>query len=410
MKKIISILLVIVMCISLSSCVMQSEMKILEDGQIEMSTKTTCSETELNKIVEYLNANIGKEIEIMGETQVLDEDTVVEMEAYIDAFKLNANEEVVGDETYYSEEESASVDYSDLLITGNAFIKITPTEFLTYSYVFEAMSSDDITSELTSMIGIDPNLYKEITGVDVVYESTIKMPYKIVRTNATLIDDYTVDGINTPDNRIIYIVTEKADESLINAENIEATITQMAKEDVLNSRAPTPYVSFISKTGVKIEFDFSKYDRHEVEYKVNGGEWKLYKTTDKFFCKVKNLKAGKKYSFRVTGILETDEFGTLRSKTSKVVTKNFADFNAPKFTLSSLKKGFKVSFSKRPSENYQVKYSKNKNMKKAKTAWVYSKTQNIKGLKAKTTYYVQVRKSVDWVNGDWSKAKKIKTK
>ncbi len=409
MKKIISILLVIVMCVSLSSCVMHTGITILEDGQVELSSKITYSKTALDRIVEYLNANIGKEIEFMGMTEVLDEEGVVEMEASIEELKLNAKEDVVGDETYYIQEETETVDLDYFSSDSLYYTKATTTEFLMYSYKKDGAIGGDMLAELEALGEDIMKHYQEITGEEIKVEYEVAMPYKIVKTNATLVNDYTFDLMSVEDTTL-YAITEKADESLINAEDIKATIANMAKEDALNSKAAKPGATFSSKTSISVEINDSRFDKYAVEYKVSGGKWKLYKTTSNYYCNVKKLQPGKKYFFRITGILETDEFGELRGITSKEATKNFADLKAPKFTLSSLKKGFKVSFTKRPSEEYQVKYSTNKNMKKAKTAWVYSKTQKVNGLKAKTTYYVQVRKSVDYVYGDWSKAKKIKTK
>lgn len=91
--------------------------------------------------------------------------------------------------------------------------------------------------------------------------------------------------------------------------------------------------------------------------------------------------------------------------------------------LTAGKKSFTVKWSKASSKNrkqmtgYQIKYSTSSNMSKAKTVTVKSttaKAKTIKKLKAKKTYYVQIRtykivKGVKHYSG-WSKAKKVRTK
>ena len=408
MKKLISILLVVVMCLSLSSCVTKTSITVLEDGKIKINSKLLYSKTALESLVAFFNDNVGKEVN--GE--VLDKETAAEYEAYIETIMLNTNEETIDGKVYYVQEEEYTEDSGYISSDYTAFNKATPTEFLMYSYGAE-FNMEQESLEALAELGEDIiNFYKDITGEDITIEMTVTMPYKIAKTNVTLIDDYTID-LAAANSKCIYAITENADEALLNDENIEATISNMAKEEVLNTKTAKPLVEFVSKTSVRVEINDGRFSKYDVEYKVAGGEWKLYKTVDIYgYCKVKNLKPGKKYYFRTTGIIETEEFGVLRGIASKAVVKDFAKLNAPKFALSSIKKGFKVTFDKKPEDYgcYEIKYSTKKNMKKANKTWIYAKSGKVKGLKAKTKYYVQVRKSVDYTYSDWSKVKTIKTK
>ena len=91
--------------------------------------------------------------------------------------------------------------------------------------------------------------------------------------------------------------------------------------------------------------------------------------------------------------------------------------------LTAGKKAFTAKWTKATSKNraqmtgYQIRYSTSSKMSGAKTVTVKSKTattKTIKKLKAKKTYYVQLRtyKTIRGVKycSSWSSAKKIKTK
>ena len=78
--------------------------------------------------------------------------------------------------------------------------------------------------------------------------------------------------------------------------------------------------------------------------------------------------------------------------------------------LSSSKKSAKISWKKVKCDKYQIRYSTQKNMKKAMyITYKNSKTSaTIKGLKKNKKYYVQIRTKAGKKYSAWSKAKIIK--
>ena len=107
--------------------------------------------------------------------------------------------------------------------------------------------------------------------------------------------------------------------------------------------------------------------------------------------------------------------GASKSRTFKIVPKGTSIKKA-----KPAKKGFSVSVKKQTKQTtgYQLRYSTKKSMKGAKTAMFKNAkktTLKVKKLKAKKTYYVQVRtyKKVGgktYYYSSWSKAKAVKTK
>lgn len=101
--------------------------------------------------------------------------------------------------------------------------------------------------------------------------------------------------------------------------------------------------------------------------------------------------------------------------TSKVVVSRPGKVSVKKVVRSKNNRNIKINIKKvKGVTGYQIKYSTNKKLKKAKTVTTKSVKKTLKKLK-KRTYYIQVRAYVVKsgnvkVTGDWSKIKKVKVR
>lgn len=101
--------------------------------------------------------------------------------------------------------------------------------------------------------------------------------------------------------------------------------------------------------------------------------------------------------------------------TSKVVVSRPGKVSVKKVVRSKNNRNIKINIKKvKGVTGYQIKYSTNKKLKKAKTVTTKSAKKTLKKLKKKT-YYIQVRAYVVKsgnvkVTGDWSKIKKVKVR
>ncbi len=129
----------------------------------------------------------------------------------------------------------------------------------------------------------------------------------------------------------------------------------------------------------------------------------------------KTAKKGGTYYYKITALNSLGQ-STVFSNVKSVKTMSFSSY--PTIKLSALKKGLKVTFSKKVTNasGYQISYSVYRNMKSAKYVNVKSssKYKNITKLKARKKYYVRVRayRTINGkkVYGNWSSKKAITTK
>ena len=107
--------------------------------------------------------------------------------------------------------------------------------------------------------------------------------------------------------------------------------------------------------------------------------------------------------------------GNGATTTSKVVVSRPGKVSVKKVVRSKNNRNIKINIKKvKGVTGYQIKYSTNKKLKKAKTVTTKSVKKTLKKLKKKT-YYIQVRAYVVKsgnvkVTGDWSKIKKVKVR
>lgn len=162
-----------------------------------------------------------------------------------------------------------------------------------------------------------------------------------------------------------------------------------------NGKAKTPTVKVYNSAGKQISS--SNYTVKYASGRKNVGKYKVtvtFKSTSKYY-------SGSKVAY-----LKINPKGTYISSLTKA---------RKAFTVKWKKQSTKMAASR--ITGYQVRYSTSSKMTNAKTVTVkgYSKTsRKISKLKARKTYYVQVRtyKTVSGTNyySSWSKAKAVKTK
>ena len=421
MKKIISILLVVVMSFCLASCSFNESIQILENSIAKYYMSFEIAETQLVALEEFLKANKGQIIfttDDISETPIVIDDALVE--EMLDYFEEIRDLKNIGTKEapvygYYVVDAYSIKDYANNDDTSGHW-ELTPTEIAMYMYeetVYEAMMYlFDISG------GADQELEKLLNYLDLEYScsTTIKMPYKITKTNATLVDDYTVDISDVLGDNFLYVVTEESTSEWALEDNIKQVFVDNAKQHITSMKTKKPVVCFDSETSAYIDFIGNYFPHYAVEYKTSGGKWKTPKNMkpDSYYgVVIKDLKPGKKYDFRIKGYYESDDFGKVYGVASKSVSLDFGNLKTPKFTLTSGKKSFKINMKKdyKGIWYYQVKYSKNKNMKNAKTKKFTSKIKTIEKLKPNTTYYVKIRKAFKYNTfSDWTKVKTIKTK
>lgn len=403
------------MCFAMASCTYYTNIEIKENGKMKATAGYSLTKTEVDGFKNYITSNIGKEVSMDGEKMVLDKESANEYLDELDTLITSCNtKEVDGETVYYSEvSTAASLDEQNDTLSDLSCGKFTTTDVWVYSLDNVTSVLGEDMEDMGDMGQISPfDDYK----LEFKIEVTIKMPYKITKTNGTLIDDYTVDVASVGDSNYFYIITEKSTADWTKSENIVESIKNMTIKQIKESKID-PSIYFSKKTTAKIYWSES-YSKVIIQCKVGSGKWKTVATVkgSKGVYTQKNLKANTKYSFKLQGYVESKDLGKVYGKISKSVSLNTNVFKAPKFTVKAGKKSFTVKMAKKYAgvSNYEVKYSKNENMKKAKKTWSFYKTCKVKKLKKGTTYYVQTRKVIDgeWrpVYSDWSKVKKVTVK
>lgn len=188
------------------------------------------------------------------------------------------------------------------------------------------------------------------------------------------------------------------------------------------SKLATPKISsaaVVGKNKIKVKYgkvSGAKY--YQLYRKVNTGGWKKVKTVSSKYNYItdKTASAAGTYQYRVRAV---DAKGGVSAYSNIKKVTGVMNFSAkPTIKLASLKKGVKVTLSKKVTNagGYQIQYSKKKTMKSAKTTTMKktAKYKKVTKLTAKTRYYVRVRayKVIAGKKqyGKWSTKKYVTTK
>ena len=175
----------------------------------------------------------------------------------------------------------------------------------------------------------------------------------------------------------------------------------------------------VGKNQIKVKYgkvSGAKY--YQLYRKVNTGSWKKIKTVSSKYLTItdKTASAAGTYQYKVRAV--DAKGGVSKDSNIKKVTGVMSFSAKPTIKLASIKKGVKVTLSKKVTNagGYQIQYSKKKTMKSAKTTTMKktAKYKNVTKLTAKTRYYVRVRayKVIAGKKqyGKWSTIKYVTTK
>ncbi len=206
-----------------------------------------------------------------------------------------------------------------------------------------------------------------IYGEDFTVKLQVTMPYLITKTNGTLSENKKTVTFDLMKGGKIYAYTEKSSKS--------AKI--YFKKDYLKSNS-SAYLSWNKVKGAK---------KYKLQYKASDAKkWKSV-TTTKTAKTIKGLKAGKKYSFKVTAITKSKKFTT--QKTTITTLKKVAVK-----VKSKTNKSIKLSWKKDKTADGYIVYKKNSKKADWKKLTTIKKdstiTYNVKGLKADKKYYFKV--------------------
>lgn len=416
-KKLLAVVFAFVFIVTATGCTVTSDMTIGANNKVTAKTEIKISKTEIDSMVTK-----------MGEDSILTSSDIVEM-----LKEFGAKSCVEGGETYYviSQSETAALSELNTNETVGVAANYTTTDVWSFGDASLSFLGMDIVSSL--------DLFKQY-GIELTTTTTIKMPYKITKTNLSTVDEYTVTetgNLNNVGSSVSYIITEKSTAAWTKAENVEAEILKMAKPVIAKQLTANIDImaTYSNKTTIKAVVNAPYCEGGVIEYKVGNGSYKTLKSFtvkkaevndlmsgigafDNFTASVKNVKAGNKYTFRVIGYYNSETLGKIYSagKTDTVKAINFNKISVKK--LKAGKKSFSVTVKSndRPDE-YQIQYSTNKKFKGAKIKKVNAKnkTFTVKKLKSGNKYYVRVRKvvistSFKQLKGNWSKTKSVTVK
>lgn len=401
-KKVISIVFALVFTLSLASCTYEVNAVIREDGKAEAYLKVLLPENEIDNFYTILDA---------GSTGLIGLDGLpaTKKEFIAQSDKNNLTETRNGVKYYAYKDKKQTVKLSEfaesMALLGVDDVK--KTDFWIYSLGTKAPGFTNIKSTLS---------LAKLTGLDPRIEYTIRMPYKITKTNAKQIDDYTVSF--PYDQKIVYVTTEKSTADWTKAENIENEVIKLAKAALKPEKVDGLTIAYNNKKSISVSWMPSgAFEKYEVQRKVGSGKWATVKKTLNNIYVDKNVKVGKKYSYRVRSYVETEDFKEI-SAFCKAKSIKFANLTAkPNFTLKKGAKSATVKIKKfdKNVKGYQIQYSNSKKFKGAKKVLTKKATKEIKKLKSGKTYYFRVRKYclddiAEKVFGNFSKTKSVKIK
>ncbi len=383
-KKLTALVLAVVMCLALVGCNYAQTVEIKTDGKAAVTMKMSISEKELEKLAAST-----------GDTTSFDE--------FKKESDKNGLTETIDGVKYYSSVETKTNSLDEINESLGSAGEFTTTDF--WAYGNGAISSSEDYQEVFKAAEI------EITA-----DMTVKFPYKVVDTNCEKKDDYTITY--NEGKTIVYAITEKSTAAWTKAADKDAAITELAKVQYTPKKVKGLKVAYKNTKTLKISWtplESSFVTGYKVEKKIGNGKWKAFKTVAvqnlknydgslNLFCTDKKISANKKYSYRVKAYYSDAKFTVegVYSAAKKITTANFKSTPVVKVKNStvSLKKAIKNV------AGYQIKYSKNSNLKGAKTLNVKKLPKTIKASSGK--YYFKVRaycKGVDGkkVFGKWSK-------
>ncbi len=386
-KKVISIVFALVFTLSLASCTYEYNAVIREDGKAEVFVKMLIPENEIDNFYTILDAGSAGLTEIDGLP-------ATKKEFIAQSDKNNLTETIDGVKYYAYKDKKQTVKLSEhaesMALLGAADVKKTDLWVYSFGQNSSEFKSIESTLSLANLTGLDPR-----------FEYTIKMPYKIAKTNAKQLDDYTVNF--SYEQKIVYVTTEKSTADWTKAENIENEVIKLAKAALKPEKVDGLTIAYNNKKSISVSWmPIGGFAKYEVQRKVGSGKWATVKKTLSDIYVDKDVKVGKKYSYRVRSYVETEDFKEIGAF-CKAKSIKFANLTAkPKFTVKKGTKSATVKIKKfdKNVKGYQIQYSNSKKFKGAKKVLTKKATKVIKKLKSGKTYYFRVRKYCEYIDGE----------
>ena len=337
MKKVLSLGLALIMIVAVfCGCTQEYTIKVNKDDSCKITTFAAIPV----ETMEEMTAGMEEDDESMSELE--------DMEIK----KVNGKDCYVEEET---EKFSSTKKASKFMLEGD---EDTGSNFERFTLTNKGISAKMIEGTEDSAA-----LY----GDDMVFDMKITFPYLITKTNGKLSEDKKTVTFDLLKGGKLYAYTTKSP----NAAKIYFI------EEYLKSNNSV-FLNWKAVKGVK---------NYKVEYKVSGAKKWNSVTATKSAKTIKNLKAGKKYYFRVTAITKSGNY------TSQKIAVNTLKKVAVK-VKSKTDKSIKLSWKKDTTADGYIVYqknSKNGDWKKLTTIKKDSTvTYTAKGLEGEKTYYFKV--------------------
>ena len=436
LKNLTALVLAVILMLCFAGCSEKQEVTIKENGKSTIVQTVTISETEFTKADEFLKTNLydGSLDELFGAgeygevTKEEYDELYKEITDVFDEFKTQSDlkgwTKTEGDEKYYSNIETESFSsLKELNSSMGTYSSFSSKSFWLYKGEEEVADIEDISLEEALKI-------IEESGFECEVVMSVTMPYEIEKTNGVLSNENKTVSFDVLDNSSVYYGVCKgsaaawAKEADIN----KAILNQVKKQ---NTPGVPTYVRIgqYSASSNKVRWLMSNAcneTEYQVYRKVNSGKWSLLATVnplsdtsydDEYYFHYidKNVKSGNKYYYAVRSVLKGSGFTTY-SKFSKVTSVYFVDLKTkPVARVAAGKKVVKVNIANKTkgTTGYEIQYSADKSMKKAKLI----KSKNLPKVintKYSKAYYFRVRKyvksSVGTAYSAWSNVVQAKTK
>ncbi|MBQ4119288.1 MAG: fibronectin type III domain-containing protein [Clostridia bacterium] len=384
MKRILSLVLAVVMvAVLMCGCSEEYAVKVSKNGKTKI---TVISAIPVEVIEDMKNPQVseGENGEVSmapsmsedalyeSDTPIL-EDTIIEDDSYLeynseddlyggyseDSLEDMEIKTINGVECYVGEETES---FSSTTKANKHMLKEYGEDGAGYFKSFKVT-----TKQFTATMTPDINGVAALMGGGCDLYLSITLPYTITKTNGVLSDDKKTVRFDILKDEKIYAYTTKSDKGN----------KIYFKKDYLKSNSSV-YLSWNSVKGAK---------NYKVQYKVSSADkWKSV-TTKKTSITIKDLKAGKKYSFKVTATTKSKKYTSITTTetTLKKVTAT---------VKSKTKDSVKLTWKKNTNaDGYKIyqKTSKSGSWKTVKTVKdPYTTTYTVKKLKSNKNYYFKV--------------------
>lgn len=377
MKKILSLVLAITtIAMVFCGCAEEYTVKVSKNGKTKVSIFTSIP---VETIEEMQQMDVPDD---MGDSDNLDLEadymtpSYNEEDAMIPSYDEEALEDmeikvVDGVECYVSEENKS---FSSTKKANKYMLKEYGEDAVGYFKTFKVTTKEfnaTMVEDFADAISLYGDEYK--------IKLNITLPYVITKTNGTLSDNKKTVTFDLTKDKKLYAYTTKSKKSA----------KVYFKKDYLKSNS-SAYISWNKVKGA---------NKYKLQYKASDAKkWKSV-TTTKTSKTIKKLKAGKKYTFKVTAIKDGKKYTSIKTY---VNTLKKVEASVKAKTKSTVKISWKKNTK---ADGYIIykKINKKDEWQKVKTIKSpYTKEYTVKKLKSGTKYYFKV---VSYSNENGKKVK-----